>query len=154
MNDRNGFVGMLNEPIEQTIIIAENDSMVRGILRSILEQPGRALLLAADGHEAVHYAETVQATLVLLDMMMPRMGGIIACQQIRELSNYKDVPVVILTGFDSERARRDARRVGVTSFFVKPFTTDNLRRGLAPLIATGQEAITRAALPGLAGPRF
>ncbi len=144
---------MLNEPIEQTIIIAENDSMVRGILRSILEQPGRALLLAADGDEAVQHAETVQATLILLDLMMPRMGGIIACQRIRELSQYKDVPIVILTGYDSERGRRDARRAGVTSFFVKPFTTDNLRRGLAPLIATGQGVIARATMPGLAAPR-
>lgn len=135
---------MLNEPIEQTIIIADNDTMVRGILRSILEHPRRALLLAGDGGEAVSHAGAVQAALVLLDMRMPRLDGITACRRIRELPNYHDVPIVILTAFDGERARRDAHRAGATAFFVKPFSTQNLLRGLAPLIAIGRDAVARA----------
>ncbi len=142
---------MQYERVEQTIIIAENDSMVRGILRSILEQSGRILMLAGDGEEAVRYAETMQAVLVLLDLKMPRLDGILACQRIRELPNYREVPIVILTAFDSERSRRDARRAGASSFFVKPFTTDDLRRGLAPLIASGLDAVARLPAAGQAG---
>lgn len=145
---------MLDDPIEQTIIIADNDSMVRGILRSILEQPGRALLLAGDGEEAVRHAERARATLVLLDMKMPRMDGIAACQRIRLLPTYKDVPIVILTAFDDERSRRDARRAGATSFFVKPFTTESLRRGLAPLLAMGEAAVLQHGLRDEALPRW
>jgi CheY-like chemotaxis protein len=136
---------MLNEPVEQFIIIAENDGMVRGILRSILEQPRRLLLLASDGREAVSHAETVQAVLVLLDLRMPQLDGIAACREIRAMPHYKDVPIVILTAFDGERARRDALRAGVTAFYVKPFTTLNLLSGLTPLIAAGQDVAARIA---------
>jgi two-component system chemotaxis response regulator CheY len=136
---------MLNEPVEQVIIIAENDSMMRGILRSVLERPRRVLLLACDGVEAVSYAAGVQAVLVLLDLRMPRLDGIAACREIRVLPNYKDVPIVILTGFDDERARREAARAGATAFFVKPFTTVNLLRGLTPLIAAGHDVAARTA---------
>ncbi|MBN8903641.1 MAG: hypothetical protein J0H57_21665, partial [Rhodospirillales bacterium] len=62
---------MLENRIEQTIIVADNDTMVRGLVRSILEQPHRAMLLASDGEEAIVHAAQVQAALVLLDLRMP-----------------------------------------------------------------------------------
>src|ERR1700691_3534299 len=87
------------ETFDETVIVADNDSMMRGLLRTVLEQPGRTLLLCADGMEAVELAEQTLATLVLLDLRMPRMDGIEACRQIRELPRYATVPIVILTVF-------------------------------------------------------
>ena len=75
---------MAIEPFDETVIVAENNSMMRGLLRTILEQPKRTVLLCADGLEAVEVASQTLATLVLLDLRMPRMGGIEACQLIRE----------------------------------------------------------------------
>lgn len=131
---------MLNEPIEQTIIIAENDSMMRGILRSVLVRPKRALKLALDGDEAVQIAAEVQATLVLLDLKMPRMDGITACRMIRALPGYANTPIVILTGLPNESQKQAARRLGA-EFWTKPIAIDELRKGLAPLIAKGQREL-------------
>ena len=78
---------------DETVIVADNDSMMRGLLRTVLDQPGRTVLLCADGLEAVDLASQTLATLVLLDLRMPRMGGIEACMQIRELPRYATSPL-------------------------------------------------------------
>jgi CheY-like chemotaxis protein len=120
---------------DETIIVADNDSMMRGLLRTALEQPGRTLLLCVDGMEAVELAEQTLASLVLLDLRMPRMDGIEACQQIRELPRYRSVPIVILTVFDGDVVKRRALRAGATSFLAKPFSRADLLRAVNPLIA-------------------
>ena len=131
---------MPREPISQNLIIAEHDFTMRNILRSALEHPRRAVYLAADGGEAVNYAEHMQADLILLDMRMPRLDGLEACARIRGMPRYRDTPIVILTAFDGDNARRKAKRAGATAFFVKPFTINGLLRGIAPLMSAGHEA--------------
>jgi CheY-like chemotaxis protein len=119
---------------DQTIIIADNDSMMRSLLRTALEQPRRTLLQCVNGLEAVQLAEQTLATLVLLDFRMPRLDGIEACRLIRALPRYGRVPIVILTVFDEEQVKRHALRAGATAFLAKPFSTISLLRGLNPLI--------------------
>src|ERR1019366_10625122 len=102
------------EPYDETLIIAENDSMMRGLLRTALEQPRRTLLLCADGLEAVELATQTLATLVLLDLRMPKIDGIEACLQIRQLPRYASGPIVILTVFDGGVVRRRELGDGAT----------------------------------------
>lgn len=131
---------MQNEPVEQTIIIAENDSMMRGIFRSVLARPRRSLKLASDGDEAVRLAEEGQAALVLLDLKMPRMDGITAARMIRAVDGYEKTPIVILTGVPNEQQRQAAKRLRA-EFWTKPIAIEDLRKGLAPLIAIGQQVV-------------
>jgi CheY-like chemotaxis protein len=119
---------------DETIIIADNDSMMRGLLRTVLQQPRRTLLLCADGLEAVELATQTLATLVLLDLRMPKMDGIQACLQIRELPRYQTVPIVILTVFDGDVLRKRALRAGATAFLAKPFSSAALLQLVDPLI--------------------
>jgi CheY-like chemotaxis protein len=121
-------------PSDETVIIADNDSMMRGLLRTALEQPRRTLLLCADGLEAVELATQTLATLVLLDLRMPRMDGLEACLQIRGLPRYGSVPIVILTVFDGDTPKRRALRAGATSFLAKPFSRGELLSAVNPLI--------------------
>ena len=130
-------------PIDQHIIIADNDSSIRGILRSVLDHPRRALYLAANGLEAVEFAQHLNANLVLLDMRMPQLDGLEACARIRQVPRYADIPIVILTAFDNDVVRRKAQRAGATAFWVKPFTTEALLRNLAPLIQLGGDVTRR-----------
>jgi CheY-like chemotaxis protein len=123
------------EFFDETVIVADNDSMMRGLLRTALEQPKRTILLCVDGLEAVELASQTLATLVLLDLRMPKMDGIEACQQIRALPRYATVPIAILTVFDGEGMKRRALRSGATTFLGKPFSRAALLSALDPLIA-------------------
>jgi len=123
------------EFFDETVIVADNDSMMRGLLRTVLEQPKRTTLLCVDGLEAVELASQTLATLVLLDLRMPKLDGIEACQQIRALPRYATVPIAILTVFDGEGMKRRALRAGATAFLGKPFSRTALLSALDPLIA-------------------
>ena len=88
------------------VIVADNDYIVRGILRSILEREGFTVLQAVDGLEAIDYAMRVHARLVILDYKMPQAGRFGACAQIRHLPGYADTPIAVLTAFDNKDTRR------------------------------------------------
>jgi chemosensory pili system protein ChpA (sensor histidine kinase/response regulator) len=122
------------EIFDETVIIADNDAMMRGLLRTALQQPRRTLLLGVDGLEAVELATQTLATLVLLDLRMPKLDGIEACLQIRALPRYATVPIVILTVFDGDGLKRKALKAGATSFLAKPFSRAELLMEINPLV--------------------
>jgi two-component system, OmpR family, alkaline phosphatase synthesis response regulator PhoP len=110
------------------IIVADNDYIIRSILRSVLEREGFTVILANDGLEAVAYAKRTQAGLIILDYRMPALDGIAACAEIRRLPGYARVPIIILTAFDDDHARVAAEDAGATAFFPKPFKPVDLLR--------------------------
>jgi len=87
------------------------------------------VLLAHNGLEAVALASRTVASLIILDIGMPKMDGIAACTRIRELPGHALTPVVMLTFNDTGTAKAAASRAGATMFLAKPF-------GSAALILT------------------
>jgi CheY-like chemotaxis protein len=116
------------------VIVADNDYIVRGILRSILEREGFTVLQAVDGLEAIDYAMRVRAQLVILDYKMPRLDGFSACAQIRHLPGYADTPIAVLTAFDNEDTRAAAEHAGVTTVMAKPFRPVDLLRTITAMM--------------------
>jgi DNA-binding response OmpR family regulator len=103
------------------VIVADDDPMIRDVLRATLEAIDQHVFLANDGLAAVILASKTQASLVMLDVEMPKLDGFLACAQIRRLHGYADTPIVMLTIDDTERAQQAAARAGATMFLVKPF---------------------------------
>lgn len=116
------------------VIVADNDAVVRGVVRSLLLSMGQTVFLASCGEEAVAVAMQVPASLVLLDLVMPRLNGFLACERLRRLPGYEHTPIVILSGFDGERERNAAIRVGATHFITKPFQPAMLLQSLSPYL--------------------
>jgi CheY-like chemotaxis protein len=113
------------------VIVADNDAIMRGILRSVLAHAGQRVFLAADGLEALTLARQFVARLVLLDIDMPRLGGLLACETIHALPGYGDVPIVIVTGYKDDRLRMAAHQLGAMDFITKPFQPNVLLARLA-----------------------
>jgi two-component system, OmpR family, alkaline phosphatase synthesis response regulator PhoP len=113
------------------VILAENDALLHAIIRSVLERAGHQVFLAADGIEAVALARQVKARLVLLDIGMPHLNGLLACEEIRALPGYATVPIVFLTGYTDERMRTAAMELGANDFITKPFRPEDLMARLA-----------------------
>lgn len=130
------------------VIVADNDFLMRGILRSMLVGVGQTVFLASCGEEAVAFGTRLQARLVLLDLAMPRTNGLVACTQLRRLPGYAATPIVILTALEDAEARRAAVHVGATLFFTKPFRPASLLQALVPYLGLDpltQETVARAA---------
>lgn len=117
-----------------SIIVADDQSAWRDLLRSLLSREGFQVLLVRDGQEAVELACSMLAKLVLLDVRMPHLDGLEACASIRALPSYAAIPIVILSGYDNERIRETASRAGATRFLTKPISSLELKQAIFPLL--------------------
>ncbi|HET6194230.1 MAG TPA: response regulator [Acetobacteraceae bacterium] len=134
---------MPNEASVKDVIVADNDAIIRSILRSVLEGEGFTVLPGIDGFEAVDIARRTQASLVILDYKMPHMDGITACSEIRQLPGYAATPIVILTAFGDSDTRRAANAAGISAFLTKPFTPIEVLRTAGGLLGYSIAALAQ-----------
>jgi DNA-binding response OmpR family regulator len=120
-----------NGVIINGVILAENDALMRGIIRDLLLRVEQQVFPVGNGVEALALARQFHARLVLLDIAMPRLNGLLACQAIRALPDYAGVPIIMLTGYDNAQFRLAAQRFGATDFILKPFQPNALLARLA-----------------------
>ena len=124
-----------------TILIAEDEENIRKLVASYLTREGYRVLQAKDGLDALeHFEELGDAiSLVVLDIMMPRMDGYETCRKIREQS---DVPVVILTARDTEYDEIMGFDCGADEYISKPFSPAILIARIKNLLKrSGQAAV-------------
>jgi len=133
-----------NGVITNGVILAENDALMRGVIRSVLVRAEQQVFPVGNGAEAVLLARQFRARLVLLDIAMPQLNGLLACEIIRALPGYAEVPIVMLTGHDDERFREAARRLGANDFIVKPFQPNVLLARLAVYLDMPTRALPAA----------
>lgn len=103
----------------ERVLVADDASEVRSIARHVLESEGYAVTVAADGREAVDAFGAEPADIVLLDIQMPEMNGLEACERLRRLAP-EHTPIVFLTADDSEEAYRAAVDLRADDFLKKP----------------------------------
>ena len=112
----------------RTILIVDDDDGIRRLIATTLEDvSGFHVREAADGLEAVRFAEEELPTIVFLDIDMPRLDGITACRRLRDLHG-NGFHIVMLTGDSDDEAERGARAAGADLFLTKPFSPLHLLR--------------------------
>ena len=102
------------------ILVVDDESRMRKLIRDFLEREGYQILEASDGVEAldIFYAEK-NIDLILLDVMMPRMDGWQVCKEVRE---YSKVPIMMLTARAEEQSELKGFELGVDEYVTKPFS--------------------------------
>ena len=102
------------------ILIVDDESRMRKLIKDFLDREGYQVLEAADGMEAmdVFYANR-DVALMILDVMMPRMDGWDVCREVRESST---VPIMMLTARSEERDELKGFELGVDEYIAKPFS--------------------------------
>jgi len=107
-----------------TVVIAEDEALIRLDLREMLEDEGyRVVGEAGDGERAVRLVEQLRPDLVLLDVRMPVLDGISAAQRI---ASARIAPVVMVTAYSQREQVERARDAGAMAYVVKPFTIADL----------------------------
>jgi len=104
-----------------TVLVADDDPVMRLLMLEMLAQVGMEGIEAADGLEAVELTRGRAPDLILMDVDMPRMDGFTACRTIRATEKHGAcVPIVMVTGSDDVEAVTQAYEVGATDFVSKP----------------------------------
>ena len=131
----------------ETVLVVEDEPLVRRLARRALEEHGYTVLEAADGREAI--AELASGEhpigLVLSDLVMPRMSGRELGQEIAR--RYPGLPVLFMSGYTGEDVRSRGLLEGTAPFVQKPFTADALARRVRTML-DGNPAGDAAALTG------
>ncbi len=115
---------------EGTVLVADDEEVVRLVLAQHLEYLGFDVVFAVNGRDAVSSYLRYRSELVavLLDQTMPVMDGMEAAREIQQLGG--EVPVVMLSGYAREDLAWASLREGIADFIQKPFSLDDLRRTL------------------------
>jgi two-component system response regulator RegX3 len=110
--------------IEQDrILIIEDERSLADTVRYNLEREGFAVIVAADGEQGLERFRAERPSLVILDLMLPRLSGLDVCRIIRRES---EVPVVMLTAKDTEADKVAGLELGADDYVTKPFSMREL----------------------------
>ncbi|MBP5281879.1 MAG: response regulator transcription factor [Lachnospiraceae bacterium] len=103
---------------DRRVLVVDDEKLIVKGIKFSLEQDGMTVDCAYDGEEALEYARNNQYDIILLDVMLPKIGGFEVCQQIREFS---DVPVIMLTARGDDMDKILGLEYGADDYVTKPF---------------------------------
>ena len=118
----------------KTILIIDDDRELVDGLRAVLERQGFRVLQAHDGHQGKNTIYNAKPDLVILDMMMPRMGGYPVLEHFKDKPDAP--PMIMITANEGSRHKLYAEYLGVVNYLRKPFATEKLVEAVHKALAT------------------
>jgi PAS domain S-box-containing protein len=118
----------------ETILLAEDEDILRDILKEFLESKGYHVYAAADGREAVELYKAHQGEigLVLTDVGLPKMTGIEEYRKLREIN--PQLKVLLASGFLAPESKADLMKSGVKGFIQKPYNPEEILRNIRKVL--------------------
>ncbi len=120
------------------ILVVDDDSAIRLLMRESLEQAGLIVIEAKNGSEAIYLFAEKSPELILLDVKMPKMDGYEVCEQIRRRADGKETPIIMVTGLEDDDSIERAYQVGATDFITKPVVWTILSHRVRYLLRAGK----------------
>ena len=117
-----------------TVLVVDDDPLVRQTLREFIELEGHRVLEAADATFARRALAQERVDLVFLDALMPGESGAALCHSLKDDPECHGIKVILLTGFDGERAWQQGLRSGADIFLVMPVNRERIRILLEELL--------------------
>jgi two-component system phosphate regulon response regulator PhoB len=125
------------------VLIIEDERALTGVLTYNLEREGYEVTVAHDGQEGLRKAQTQPFDLILLDLMLPTLGGLDVCREIRGGDGTRDIPIIMLTAKAEETDQIVGFSMGADDYVTKPFSVKVLMQRMKALrrrLETGVEA--------------
>jgi two-component system, OmpR family, response regulator RpaA len=115
----------------KTILICEDEPALRELVRASLDG-GYEFAEASDGYAALQLARELVPDAVILDLMLPGLGGLEVLAELRADERLANTPVLIITAWSE--TREDLVAAGASDFLAKPFDPDQLKRKVDTLV--------------------
>jgi DNA-binding response OmpR family regulator len=108
------------------VLLVEDDLAVRDFVKDILTKEKLSVHTAVDGKDGIQQAIALHPDLILLDLRMPKLDGVTFCRAIRAGTETKDIPIIVMTAFNSRAQLEEAITAGADDFIGKPFDVNDL----------------------------
>ena len=132
------------------ILVVEDERSIARLLKETLEIEGYQTVMVLNGEDAIQFALRETPHLIVLDIMLPGIGGYEVLRRLREHPKSMHIPIIVLSAYDTTSDKVHAFELGVDGYITKPFNVEELlacvRRQLLRIQETSLSPLTR--LPG------
>ena len=118
------------------VLLVEDERHIVESLSFVLEREGFEVSAAADGESALERLRAERPDVLVLDVMLPKLGGLEVLKLVRADAGLRTLPVVVLTARGRPHDRRMAEEIGVEAFMTKPFANQDVGDAVRRLAAT------------------
>jgi CheY-like chemotaxis protein len=127
-----------NAPI---ILVVDDDPEVLQLMVNLLGRVGFRVVTAANAADAAKLLQRApRPSLIILDMMMPKVSGMDFLHQVRARSNYDSIPIVVLSAISEPERIREALNSGADRYITKPYLANNLVTTVRGVLEAGRAA--------------
>jgi len=112
--------------MSKTFLIVDDSASMRQLIAFTIKDAGYDVLLAENGKDALEKMSRTKIDMVITDLNMPEMDGIAFIREVRGKTDYKFVPIVMLTTESQEAKKQEGRAAGASGWIVKPFSPSQL----------------------------
>jgi two-component system, OmpR family, alkaline phosphatase synthesis response regulator PhoP len=128
----------MSEPVR--VLAADDDADILTLVEIVLTSAGYEVVLAHDGLEALELAVAHRPSLLVLDVMMPRLDGLEATRRLRATEGFETLPIILLTARVTDADAAVGLEAGATDYLLKPFNPRELRERVAAALADATSA--------------
>jgi DNA-binding response OmpR family regulator len=122
-----------------SVLVIDDEPDNFDVIDTFLSNQDYHLYYAADGQEAIASIDTYNPDLILLDVMMPVMDGIEVCRQIKAISKWQVVPIIMVTALSSKSDLANCLSAGADDFISKPVNAVELRARVHSMLRIKQQ---------------
>ena len=118
----------------ETVLVVDDDPLIVRLIQMVLEVSGYQVITAADGVEGLERVRADRPSLVVLDVMMPRMDGLDVTRAIKAADETRAIPVILLSAKTAASDIKAGQDAGADEYMTKPFDNQLLVDRVAALI--------------------
>ncbi|HEV8409986.1 MAG TPA: response regulator [Gemmatimonadaceae bacterium] len=123
---------------KRTLVLLVDDNVQQREMYEVALERDFDIVTAGRGADAIVLARERQPDVIILDVRMPGMGGVEACERLKSDPATERIPVIMLTGADDERVRSECAAAGAFAVLGKPCTHDSLVQAIRAACAKGE----------------
>jgi two-component system phosphate regulon response regulator PhoB len=125
--------GLRSGVTQPRILVIEDERNLTKVLAYNLQREGYEPIIAHDGQEGLRKAQTLLPDLILLDLMLPTLGGLEVCREIRAGERTRDIPIIMMTAKTEETDQIVGFSLGADDYVTKPFNVKVLLQRIKAL---------------------
>ena len=132
MSESTGAAPVANDTVK--VLVIDDSKTIRRSAENLLSKEGYDVITATDGFDALAKIADARPEIIFVDIMMPRLDGYQTCALIKNNSEFKTTPVVMLSSKDGLFDKAKGRIVGSDQYITKPFSRDELLGTIQTLV--------------------
>lgn len=122
--------------MSKKVLILDDTQSMRSLLAMTLKQKGFTVIEAVDGVDGLNkLKENSDVELIFTDMNMPNKNGVEFIKDVKSMSTFKTIPIVMLTTETEEKKKAEGKAAGAMAWIVKPFKVDTIQAVIDKIIS-------------------